>query len=435
MRVIAGVRTHGGIAVVAAAAASLVDRAWAQDAEVTPPEVEPPAQQAPAIVVGDSPRQVPRRLDESRAPRAGLLKRGPVSLLDPLWDGMNSWLESHIGLRLGLEYTMAFQAASDGPKDRLGASGEFSFYGEWRFLGEADGKNVGTLNFNAEYHHGAGGVAPAALGDDLGALWGTADTFDDDLPFSLVQLYYQQYLFDDRALLIAGKIDTTNYIATSRYADDTQFFMNRAFSSNPGVNYPDYGLGAVFAVAPSELFYMGVCIADANGIATRSGFDSIDEGDFFYAGQIAFTPSIEGGGKGSYGLTIWRSDAAQRVETPGDWGIALVLEQELSHGIVPFFKYSWSDGDATGVRNFVAGGVGFEGPFGRDDDVIGIGLSWGEPSDSSGDDQFAAEVFYRLQVSTSIQWTIGLQVLDGLDESAEDSDAVWVLETRFRISF
>jgi hypothetical protein len=405
---------------------------------------EPPQAQSPAAKPADAKAHglparddVSVRLEEAREPHAGLLKLGPVSVAEDAWTGLNDRLEEAARLRFGLAYTLSFQAATSGPADRSGGEGDFDLFGSWRLIGKEGGPDTGTLNLNAQHIHLLGETAPANLAENIGALWGTSDGIGSSESFPITQLYYEQHLFDDRLLAIVGKIETTNYVNTNRFADDTQYFMNRAFSSNPALNYPGAGLGAVLAWQVTESWYIGGCIADANGDETESGFGTIGDGEFFTAIEAGCTLDLDGLGEGTYRLTLWHSDAAHSADLPEDHGLALSIDQEIGRGIVPFFRATWSDADATGIPALVAGGIGIEGPFGRDEDVFGLGLSWGASSEHEVDDQLAAEAFYRLQLAPNIQWTLGAQVIfNAIDpESGASGETVGIVELRVRITF
>ena len=213
--------------------------------------------------------------------------------------------------------------------------------------------------------------------------------------------------------------------------------MNRAFSSNPALNYPGNGLGAVLAWQVTDHFYIGGCVADANGVETEAGFHSLRSGDFFAAVEAGLTLDLHGLGKGTYRFTAWHSDRASLVDLPEDHGLALSIDQEAGRGIVPFFRASWSDAHATGIHALIAAGVGIEGPLGREDDVLGVGLAWGQSSEDGVADQFTAEAFYRLQLAPGIQWTFGAQaVLNAVDPGGGDSEeTVGIFEMRVRVAF
>lgn len=381
---------------------------------------------------------VSSRSDDSAKQRAGLIDWGPVTLVGRGWDRLNERMEEATGVRLGLAYTLSFQAATDGPGDRSGAEGDLDLFAAWQIMGKEDGTNAGAFNLNAQHIHRIGQVAPANLGSELGAIWGTSDGIGADESFPIVQLYYEQWMFDDRLMAVVGKIDTTNYVGTNRFADDTLYFMNRAFSSDPAINYPGNGLGAVLGWQVTDRIIVGGCIADANGVETEAGFHTIEAGEFFVAAEVGLTLDIEGAGEGNYRLTAWRSDEAEDAELPEDYGLALSVDQEIGERAVPFFRASWSDGDATGVSAVVGGGLGVEGLMGRAEDTVGVGVSWGSSTDDDVEGQVVSEVFYRLQLARSVQLTFGAQVIaNAPDLESEDAggETVGVFEARLRITF
>lgn len=381
---------------------------------------------------------VSSRLDDAAKERAGLIDWGPVTVVGKGWDRLNERMEGAAGVRLGLAYTLSFQAATEGPGDRSGAEGDLDLFAAWRILGNDDGTNAGAFNLNAQHIHRIGQVAPANLASEVGAIWGTSDGIGADESFPIVQLYYEQWMFDDRLMAVVGKIDTTNYVGTNRFADDTLYFMNRAFSSNPAINYPGNGLGGVLGWKVTERISVGGCVADANGVETEAGFHTIEAGEFFLAAEVGLALDIEGAGEGNYRLTAWRSDEAEDAELPEDYGFALSVDQEIGERAVPFFRASWSDGDATGVSAVVGGGLGVEGLMGREEDTVGVGVSWDSSTDEDVEDQVVSEVFYRMQLARSVQLTFGAQVIaNAPDLESEDGgeETVGVFEARLRITF
>jgi len=408
----------------------------AQEQTVGPTSPTVPASQKRVIPTSTT-QDVPGRLREARARNAGLFEFGPISRLDFWWDDMNARMDEKAGLQFGFSYQLTFQAATSGPGDRSGAEGDLDLSAAWRVIGTKDDDDTGTINVNAQHIHEMGETGPANLSGDIGAIWATSDGWGYNQDFVVDQAYFEQYFLDGNAMVVVGKIDTTNYVNTNRFADDSVYFMNTAFSANPALLYPDNGLGIVGAGHITKLVYLGGCIADANGQATMSGFDSIGYGDFFYAVEAGLTPTINGLGDGAYRFTGWYSQDAEKLNLPEDYGFAISCDQQLGNGVSPFLRYAWSDGAATGVRNIAAVGACIEGCFGRKDDVFGLGVSWGDSPIEAYSDQVAGEVFYRLQVTAAVQFTLGGQVIaNALDrETGENGETVGIIEARFRVAF
>ena len=110
------------------------------------------------------------------------------------------------------------------------------------------------------------------------------------------------------------------------------------------------------------------------------------------------------------------------------------FEQDLGNNLVPFLRYGYQDRELRNTKNVISGGLGVLRPFGRKDDVLGVGLSWGEPEDGDQQDQYVAEVFYRLQATGKIQVTPGFQLIANPSFNAEN-DVIGVFELRVRVVF
>ena len=89
---------------------------------------------------------------------------------------------------------------------------------------------------------------------------------------------------------------------------------------------------------------------------------------------------------------------------------------------MPFVRYAEGTGAGLPVRRAGAVGLGFEQPFGQNNDLIGFALGWGEPVNSNKSDQYMLETFYRIQLTSSMQVTPDFQVIfnpvDNPDENA-----------------
>jgi porin len=210
--------------------------------------------------------------------------------------------------------------------------------------------------------------------------------------------------------------------------------MNKAFSSFPVRAFPSNGLGINLTAKPSDLFYVSAGTQDAQGKKTTAGFDTLfEDWDLFTAGEVGFTPIIEGWGSGLYRFTGWYRAAGETDGKPHDSGFDLSFDQRIGPYMIPFFRYGWGEGNINGIEQMISAGVGWQKQLITEADVLGLAGSWGKPSDHDLDDQFATEIFYRLQVSPDNQFTVGYQII--IDPSLDpDSDVVGVFEMRWRIA-
>jgi porin len=380
-----------------------------------------------------APESVDEELLDAAARPPGILKYGPVSILDSVMKQVNTTLDPY-GLKLGFAYTALYQAATGGPGQRQAAGQDIDLFGNWRLLGPKDGTNNGYLYFAAEYRGDLGtGIAPGALGGEIGSLWGTTNGFGEQ-PVCLKEVFWQQHFGGDSLIVRVGKLDPENYYNSNYWQSDSKYFLNKAFSSFPVRAFPGQGLGANVTAKLSDQWYISAGLQDAQGKKTTTGFDTFF-GDFnlFSAGEIGYTPDLPGLGRGTYRLTAWYRDAGETDGKPHDAGIDLSIDQHINEHVIPFFRAGVGQGNINGIDDMISAGVGYEGKLLSESDVIGVAGSWGRPSDHDLDDQFAGELFYRLQVSPDNQLTVGYQVI--ANPSLEPDDhLVGVFEVRWRVS-
>ena len=422
--------------------------AWAQDPakqphpQATPPPAEekkaaPQEKKAPAPPtepVTPSPNDVTQQLEEAKRKHAGIIENDPISRLGSLWRELDEKLEESIGLDLGLAYTILYQHATEARGPRDAAGGDLDFFGTWRLLGDEEGDNVGKIGFFTETRHSYTSISPAELKDSIGSLWKTTDGFDTQ-DFSLTQLWWQQDLFHNRLAFRIGKIDQGNLINTNRLKSDDLFFVNQAFSGNPALPFPGTGLGAAVFGIPVEPLYILASFGDANGDKTKAGFDTFfDDAEYIAAVEVGLRPLFEKIWRGNYRFTFWHIDEREKKGIPSGEGVALSFDQEITQHVMALLRYGYADDGGTDVRHILSGGVAIKDPFGTTDDLLGVGLAWGEPQDRALRDQYVAEAFYRVQVTPNIQLTPGYQVIINPSENPDD-DVIGVFEIRFRLAF
>jgi porin len=383
-----------------------------------------------------NPTLAPDSIDEellvAQARPAGILKYGPVSLIDPWWKKLNNELDK-VGLKVGLAYTATFQASTNGPGTRTVAGGDFDLFGNWRLWGPKDDPNNGFLYFSTEYRHDLGtDIAPSALGGQIGALWGTTNGFGEQA-YTVKELYWEQRFDKDKVILRLGKIDAENYYNSNYWQSDNLYFLNQAFSSFPARAFPSNGIGLNVTIKPDSLWYISTGFQDAQGKKTRVGFDTFF-GDFnlFSALEIGFKPTIEGLGSGTYRFTGWYRDSGDSNGKPYDTGFDLSFDQHITKNLIPFFRYGVGKGNVNGLEQMVSTGIGWQGKLLTETDVIGVAGAWGRSKERTVRDQFLTEIFYRLQVSPDNQLTVGYQVLLNPTTS---HDVEGILELRWRITF
>lgn len=386
----------------------------------------------PEVEQNVSAEDVTEQLDESKQVREGLIGEGIIGDFAVEWYGFNDMLNEAVGLDLGIAYTALYQYATSDGVPHEGASGDFDFFGSWHLVGQ-EGKNAGHLTFATEGRHAFTTYTPSEIGPGIGSLWGTADGFNTQ-EFSLTQLWWSQQLLRDRFRLRIGKLDQGTFIDNNRFKSASFYFLNRAFSSNPTLPFPASGLGigGRYVVADSVQISFGY--SNANAVKTEIDFDTMDEHEYFGTAEFRYSPKILNRGKGNYRLTAWHVDERKKAGIPSGYGLSLSLDQEIGNGLIPFFRYGIANGGVTATRQMLSGGIGIESPFGIKEDLVGIGIAWGNPKVSFWRDQYVAEIFYRNQFTPNIRLTPGYQIIIH-PSNAPDDDAVSVFELRLRLTF
>ena len=86
------------------------------------------------------------------------------------------------------------------------------------------------------------------------------------------------------------------------------------------------------------------------------------------------------------------------------------FQQELSPRLATFFRFGTGDGRRTDVKQSLAAGVVFTQAFGFNNDWLGLGMAWQDPTDATRSDDYGMEMFWRLQVTERVQITPDVQL-------------------------
>lgn len=335
-------------------------------------------------------------------------------------------------IRIGLAHTMLLQQATGGPGHRTAAAGDLDLLAKWTAIG-AGTKDTGVLAFAAEYRYQIGDITPSALGGQIGTLNPTTNSFSER-PMVVKEAYWDQRLFEDHLRFAVGRIDPENLFGGHRLQSANTFFFNKAFSGNVTVAYPGSGLAGAVQVKPASWCFLTTGITDANGKVTTSNFEGFfDDHEYFYFVEGGLTPKIDGLGSGRYRLSYWYIDSREDASKPSDEGVTLSCDQDIGESVIVFARYGHADGEVTGVTNSVQGGVGIKSALMKDD-MLGLAAAWSEPYADGKRDEKVFEIFERLQVTETTQFTIGAQLI--VDPSnAPGDDALGVFSARLRMSF
>jgi len=323
-------------------------------------------------------------------------------------------VEDKYGLAFGFDYNAFYQKASQIPGEDSAAGGVLRAFGQWTLTGRGT-QNTGTLVYKVENRHRIGtDIAPQDLGFEAGYVGLTAVPFSD-IGWALTNLFWNQHLLANRVGFVAGVVDTTDYVDVYGLVNPWTDFSNLAFSTDPTIPAPNQGLGAAVRIMATDNYYILGGIADANGVPTDPGkaFDSFfNDAEFFSHLEFGWAESLEKGFSDNIHLTAWHVDTRKQAGVPDGWGLAFSFSRLFADKWEPFLRAGYADDGGALWEKSVSAGFGYYTR--KRSDLVGVGLNWSQPSsDTLGpglDDQYTAEVFYRVQILKTLTITPDVQL-------------------------
>lgn len=267
-----------------------------------------------------------------------------------------------------------------------------------------------TVFFDYYNHHGPD--ASADLTGDAQAF----DNIDADGRSQVAELWYEQWLADDRLRFKVGKVDANSEFSAIEHAGE---FVNSSAGYSPTnplfPSYPDPAMSVNVFAYPTDAVYLGVGIYDGalqEGILTgKRGAETFfgDPGDLYVVGEAGYAWATGRVGIGAWGHT------GTFPGGDGTQGLYLFVEQQFTDDVGAFAQLGWSDEDDVEIDLHLGAGVAWSGPIpGRDDDVAGAMASYVHFSDEMGftdDDELAIETFYKVQVTDHLAIKPDLQYI------------------------
>ena len=344
------------------------------------------------------------------------------------WGGGREWLVDH-GFTFEMLYTADFfynlrggLNTSDAEQYRgllaLGFTLDTCQAGLW---------DNGTFFVSAIQNHGTD-ITARHLGD-LQA----ANNNDAPNDTRLYEFWYGHDFFDGRLTVKLGKLDANNDFAAPEFGGE---FIHSSPGFSPTIpmpTWPDPALGVEVFIKPSDWIYFGAGVFDAQGVGTRSGFETAlhSPDDSFTIAEVGVRPKLSLFGQqdlpGTYRVggfyhsgewDVYFNDLDGRLPARthrGNAGVYAVFDQLLyrehheveddEQGLGAFFQFGWADSDYNEITQHYGGGLQYVGLLpGRDCDVCGLGvhhvsLSGKAQSMEKRYGETAIEAFYKCQVT------------------------------------
>ena len=360
------------------------------------------------------------------------------------WGGARTNLEDK-GLAIGGSYTMDWGSVWSG-----GVNNVASTIHLWDINATADlekmfGWKGATIFADGYFTQVRGGSR------DVGDFHGVSNIDSGKNIGQLAELWYEQWLFEDKLRLKVGKIDGNAEFAFIDAASET---LNGSIAMPATAwdlpTYPNPATGVVVFVYPSERCYIGGGAFDG---ATADGWDTGNRGPdqffgddksdaWFFIAEAGFTWDewgSMGGGRFAVGGHIHTADFAELngSDTEDATGAYVLLEQQVwrkgaeeenaDKGVYLFGLAGLGDSDVHEVEGQLIGGVMCRGLFeSRPDDSFGVLSSWLMLNEDAGleEDEVVIEVLYKAQLTPWISVTPDLQFVINPGGTEDVDDAV-----------
>ncbi len=385
----------------------------------------------------------------------------PLSpIMSPLRN-LESYLGDAAGLNFGIYYTLLYQNVSnpvaDAPRN-LG-TGRLDVNLVWNLWESPGGGHTHGHGGPSHDGHGLVGVLvrqgqqigvrqDRSTSESVGSTQGLNSLYlgPDGGPATLNLLYYQQGFLDDRIVASVGKLHPNQYIGLNFWANDE----SRQFLAGPfdgiqtlGSSQGGYQLGAALQAVLHDRVFMNAIVVDALG-TPQTAFSTLGEGYLWTAAELGCLLPVDEerlGGPSALSV-IWAGSNLDAFSTPGGrerrWsnGFALQFQGHLTTDLGIWAQGGVAAKTFSGTTADVSVGIGYERPFGRRGDLMGLAYNWSEPSDllPGQSSQSMIEAFYRIQLTGSLQLSPDIQVVFDPGDRAGD-DPVVILGVRLTTDF
>ncbi len=356
-----------------------------------------------------SPQDITRLLQEDQTMLPSIIESGPIVDLGKKLASWNQTLKQKTGLALGFSHTPLWQYASSSSARQFAGAGDFDFYGQWHIFHTSQ-TNPGYVGFAFENRHHLAPITPVELSKQIGTLWSTASSYNAQ-SLALIQLWWEQYLFDKHLMFRVGKIDQTDFLDANEFQTSKLYFFNSALADNPAIAFPANGLGGIIGVSFDSIMYLIAGLGDANADKTALSCNSFfNEHEYFQAVEVGIDPKKNSFGEDNYHITLWRIDQRTDPTTPSGYGATISAQHGLNKYIIPFVRFSYAAKKALVLKELFSGGIVINHPFNSNVSVLGFGAAYGI-SNTNVRSQYIAESFYRIQVTPNVQLTPDLQII------------------------
>lgn len=351
----------------------------------------------------------------------------PMSLIGfdpfqvPLTPGRNveKWARSQLALRMDLYDVTVYQASTYAQPgygytsgiNRLNVRGDLKL---WDFGGGAVGR------FTAQYRYST------QFPDDVseGTKVGTDVSLNSDwtgFENRIARFKYEQGFLDNNLTFVVGKINPNDYLLNIEFAsDETSQFLASIFDGTdvPASGFEGFMLGTGLLFTPMPGMYLNAIATNpATNQAADLGLNYLDSGLWWFGTELGIITalgdqSLPGNiavGFNTTNASYTSTSSADAVDGSGFW---LYGSQYLSTDLGVFAQIGYTDPSVAAYSQEATAGISLENCFGRKNDGFGAAIGFSVAPQADLGTQMTIETYYRLQLTSSLQLTADIQVID-----------------------
>lgn len=356
------------------------------------------------------------------------------------WAEWKKRLREEHGFDFTIDYNVNALHATNTLNDEDNFSGGvIRAFGQWDLTGRETG-NTGSFIWKIENRHKYTDLAPSQVKTEIGYI-GLISPVWSDIGGRLTNLYWKQNLNNNRIEIIAGFIDTTDWIDVYALAPPWAGFQNFAFATGSATIAPpdEATLGAYFNAMITDNIYVIAGFADLNSDSTHpfDGFDTFfNQHEYLKTIEFGHVTSRDRFYLDNAHVTFWHADDREEAGVNNGWGVSFSWSHSFNEKWMPFIRGGYAKDSGTFLQKSLSTGLGYH--WGENNSLLGIGFNWNEPNkDTFGlglKNQIGVEIFSRLQVMENFQLTPHIHYIrnPALNQEANQS---WVFGLRARVHF
>lgn len=357
--------------------------------------------------LNSSPKDINQLLSALERENKSLIEKTPLTPVFDKIEKIIDELSEQSGLDLGSAYIPLYQHA-DHSKIENAQAAEAEIFGRWHIFGEKNKSPM--IGFKIEQKHRSTQIFPSKLAEQFNSIIKTVSGYEQ-LRLSITELWLQTSIIPNIMAIRIGKINLSSVMNSYAFDSRQFYFLSDVFSSEPAINKPQKGLGAITAIRLSKHYYVSAGIMDLNGQEGSSGFRTLHRGEFIKAIEFGYRDRIITPQSDNYHIFFWQSDAQKSLGIPSDSGWSLVLQKNFYYRFIPFFKMNLNGGQSKDIKQLYIAGFGFHYPFNGEFGLLGFALGYAVLSDKTLGHQFILESFYRIQLTKYSQLTPDIQFI------------------------